>query len=286
MKNPDLRRRFAALLLVLCLAAACAVPACAAQTGSLHVALYDHQNDMPLRGGELTLYRVADAQLRGGTIHYTYTGDFAACTLPLTSLTADLAWQLERKLPPVPVIAAQQDISETGFSDITDLPQGLYLVVQTEPSHGYAPIHPFLVSIPLWDGSGWLYDVDASPKIDTVLPQTPAIAPLTPEMELEPAQPGTPGSAGADTAASPTAPTAPGSAAAPADSAAAPADSTATTPTDPDAAAADAAAPAAPAKPTLPQTGQLVWPIPLLALLGVLLFAIGWHLDRSGKKEG
>lgn len=212
-----------------------------------------------LRGGELTLYRVADAQLRGGTIHYTYTGDFAACTLPLTSLTADLAWQLERKLPPVPVIAAQQDISETGFSDITDLPQGLYLVVQTEPSHGYAPIHPFLVSIPLWDGSGWLYDVDASPKIDTVLPQTPAIAPLTPEMELEPAQPGTPGSAGADTAASPT---------------------------DPDAAAADAAAPAAPAKPTLPQTGQLVWPIPLLALLGVLLFAIGWHLDRSGKKEG
>ena len=31
----------------------------------------------------------------------------------------------------------------------------------------------------------------------------------------------------------------------------------------------------------LPQTGQLNWPVPLLAVSGVVLFAFGWALDRK-----
>ena len=34
-------------------------------------------------------------------------------------------------------------------------------------------------------------------------------------------------------------------------------------------------------RPTLPQTGQLNWPIPFMACSGVLLFAVGWVLDRK-----
>lgn len=62
--------RFAALLLALCMAVCCALPALAApaasanidlsRTGSMDVTLYDHQNDVPLRGGALTMYKVAD----------------------------------------------------------------------------------------------------------------------------------------------------------------------------------------------------------------------------------
>lgn len=36
---------------------------------------------------------------------------------------------------------------------------------------------------------------------------------------------------------------------------------------------------------TLPQTGQLNWPIPMLAALGLLLFSVGWLLYFSGKKD-
>jgi len=36
---------------------------------------------------------------------------------------------------------------------------------------------------------------------------------------------------------------------------------------------------------TLPQTGQLNWPVPMLAALGLLLFSVGWLLYFSGKKE-
>lgn len=42
--------------------------------------------------------------------------------------------------------------------------------------------------------------------------------------------------------------------------------------------------PVVPSTPTLPQTGQLNWPIPVLAILGLFLFLTGWVL-RSGKKR-
>ena len=35
-------------------------------------------------------------------------------------------------------------------------------------------------------------------------------------------------------------------------------------------------------EPTLPQTGQLSWPVPVLAMFGLLLFSIGWA-PRFGK---
>ncbi|MCD7757071.1 MAG: LPXTG cell wall anchor domain-containing protein [Clostridiales bacterium] len=36
---------------------------------------------------------------------------------------------------------------------------------------------------------------------------------------------------------------------------------------------------------TLPQTGQMNWPVPLLGGCGVLLFALGWLLKNTGRKE-
>lgn len=35
----------------------------------------------------------------------------------------------------------------------------------------------------------------------------------------------------------------------------------------------------------LPQTGQMNWPVPVLAVAGLLLFMFGWYLNRSGRKE-
>lgn len=44
------------------------------------------------------------------------------------------------------------------------------------------------------------------------------------------------------------------------------------------------ATPGTPSEPTLPQTGQLKWPVPVLASLGLGLFSLGWVL-RFGRKE-
>ena len=44
--------------------------------------------------------------------------------------------------------------------------------------------------------------------------------------------------------------------------------------------------PPKPDEPSLPQTGQLNWPIPVLAVGGLLLFVLGWSLCFGGKKDG
>ncbi len=36
---------------------------------------------------------------------------------------------------------------------------------------------------------------------------------------------------------------------------------------------------------TLPQTGQLNWPVPVLAICGAVLFVVGWRLTRSDRKR-
>ena len=268
MKSIDLRHRLAAVLLAVCLVVCCALPAFATSAnivlgrlGSLHVRLYDTHNDVPLRGGELTLYQVAAVKRTGGDLSYAYTGDFAGCGVPLGDLSAStLADRLVKYLPAVPTVATQQDVNEEGYADITKLPQGLYLVVQTKASHGYEAIKPFLVSIPLPDGDGWIYDVDATPKVGATIPETPD-TPDTPEQPDNPDTPVSPDSP--DTPVSPGTPDNPVS------------------PEKPD----NPVSPANPDKPVLPQTGQLNWPVPVLACCGVLLFAVGWVLNRQGKKE-
>lgn len=51
----------------------------------------------------------------------------------------------------------------------------------------------------------------------------------------------------------------------------------------------EATKPTTPGKPTggnrLPQTGMVNWPVPVLALLGLILFLAGWRLYRSGRRE-
>lgn len=43
--------------------------------------------------------------------------------------------------------------------------------------------------------------------------------------------------------------------------------------------------PAKPQDPTLPQTGQLNWPVPVLAVGGIALFALGWVICFKKRKE-
>lgn len=43
--------------------------------------------------------------------------------------------------------------------------------------------------------------------------------------------------------------------------------------------------PTKPGNPKLPQTGQLNWPVPVMAALGMCLFAAGWTMRSKGKED-
>ena len=113
MEQKNLRRRFAALLLMLCLLAAGALPALATSanirlvdasgnpaTGTIRVALYDSAKDKALSGGQLTLYRVAEVKRKNGDLSFEYCGDFYGCGIALGDLTdSTLADQLLEYMP-------------------------------------------------------------------------------------------------------------------------------------------------------------------------------------------
>ena len=93
----------------------------------------------------------------------------------------------------------------------------MYLLVQNQAAEGYQAAAPFLVSVPMNEDGTYIYDVDASPKVELTKAPQP-------------------------------------------------------TPT--------------PKPPTLAQTGQLNWPVPVLAIIGLCLFSLGWLLRFGRKKDG
>lgn len=262
MKRTDLKKHAAALLLVLCLLVTSALPALATSanikltdghgnpnTGSIHVNLYDSTNNKALSGGELTVYRVAEVQRKNGNLSFEYCGDFDGCAIELGDLTdSTLAGQLQEYLSDN-AEGTVREVDANGNVNFDDLELGLYLVVQTKASKGYKPVNSFLVSLPMAEDGEWNYEVDASPKVGayTPEPETPPTPPTPdyPDTPTPPDNPDNPVSPG-----NPDNPVAPGH-------------------------------PDNPVMSGLPQTGQLNWPVPVLAVSGVVLFAFGWALDRK-----
>ena len=185
------------------------------RTGQIAVAMRFDGEAVP--GGELTIYRVGEVHEDDGNFSFVPTGDFADCgyafdnpeSAALASALADLAENAAG------VTAA---IGEDGTAVFENLAPGLYLIVQSTAAEGYNPAAPFLVGIPVMKDGAYVYEIDASPKVELKkAPATPTPKPTTDEK--------------------------------------------------------------------LPQTGQMNWPVPVLAALGVMLFTFGWVLRFRNRHE-
>ena len=188
------------------------------KTGSITVTLKD--GSTPVSGGEITLYQVALATVTDGDYSFSFTNGFENCGIDLSNLEdSSLASELEAALSDIAASTTLTTGSD-GKAVFTDLTPGLYLFKQTKAADGYESISSFLVSLPQKENGSWIYEVDASPKMEDV-----SKTPTTPKKTTPP----------------PSTPT------------------------------------------TLPQTGQLVWPIPVLAVSGLLLILLGYELTREKK---
>lgn len=271
----SIRKRLAAVLAALTLLVWCAAPAFAlevvdlSRTGSIKVSLYDSETSEAVGGGTLTLYRVAKVQKDNANLSFVYTNGFEDCGVELGDLSeGELAGRLAEKIAAT-AESTTVEISDLGIAEFGDLEVGLYLVVQTTAAENYNVINPFLVSVPIQENGSYVYDVDALPKVGTAAKKTPE-PPDTPDTPDKPEE------------ENPNTPAAPG-------------------PDNPDGWVLGAHGekiylnPEAPSPDNpngrvmgahgLPQTGQLNWPIPVLAVIGVVLVAAGIELKKGTRKD-
>ena len=207
-----------AALLLLCLsvtAAAHDVPDLN-KTGSVTITM--RRGDTVISGGTLSLIPVGEIAEDDGNYFFAplepyaeLADDFDDLSDPLLAARiADIA-TYQRGI----TLAVDQD----GKVIFGNVEPGLYLVMQKKAADGWSCISPFLISVPNMQDGVYVYDVDASPKIELKPTERP---PETP--------------------------------------------------------------PNTPPEPPLPQTGQLNWPIPLMAAAGRCLLLLGSVLRRSAKR--
>ena len=135
------------------------------RAGSTSVTLMDRDGETPITGAELSLYYVATVRLNGDNrLSYTFTDAFSDCGTPLDdpALTAALDVFVTEHATPV----EKRVTDGQGSAVFANLPLGLYFVKQTSTVAGYAPCTSFLVTVPNYDQEGYVYDVNASPKTD------------------------------------------------------------------------------------------------------------------------
>lgn len=137
------------------------------KTGSITVSPQSGQS----LGTSLTLYRVADVVVDDADQKYELTSDFADSAADLTSLddSAGLAQTLYEYAQAKKLSGESKDVSGDGTVKFENLPLGLYLIVQEAASVGGSVVNPFLVSVPAAneDETGWIYDVTADPKAES-----------------------------------------------------------------------------------------------------------------------
>ncbi len=137
---------------------------------------------LQLRGGRVELYAVATIESLNGPLAYVYTPAFAGCGLDIGMLTSpDYAsslatWAYGRVSP-----MATKDSGLLGRVKFDNLVPGAYLLIQTHAAMGYTKALPFIVTIPMQNGTGgWNYEINANLKVGTdttPIPPSPVTTP-------------------------------------------------------------------------------------------------------------
>ena len=138
------------------------------KTGSISVMPRSVEGDHPvIPGCTFALYRVADISEQDGTIAYRLTDAFAGSGADLGDLNAaGLAQKLAGYAATKSLDGTVQKADSDGIVRYGQVELGLYLLVQTGSGEDSFETDPFLISVPTMseDGSEWLYDVTAKPK--------------------------------------------------------------------------------------------------------------------------
>lgn len=238
-------------------------PVQAAGQASITVQMKDTSGNA-VAGGQLSVYKVAE--VKDGK--YQYTAAFAkmdediSAKTQSTVMTESFAQSLASYAAANEVSGQTSQISSSGEAMLAADEQAVYLVTQTTAANGYEKIKPFTLVLPYVQDGQSMSQIVAKPKLEKTTPSKPA-TPSTPSVPNSSSSSSV--SSGKKVGTKPQTPNTP----------------TVTSATSSAATSSQQNVPTLPQSPRLPQTGQLNWPIPLLALLGMILFMWGWAQERK-----
>ena len=134
-------------------------------TGSISVTLTDKKQNEAIVGAELSVYYVATVLLDDdGNLMYDYTDDFKQFDTAIDD--TELATKLDAFVSQHKVPSTKITTNIDGTALCNGLPLGLYFIKQTGAVEGFAPCTPFLVTVPNEKDGEYLYKVNASPKTE------------------------------------------------------------------------------------------------------------------------
>lgn len=134
-------------------------------TGSISVTLTDKKQSEAIVGAELSLYYVATVIMdENGNLIYDYTNDFKQLDCAIDD--AELATKLDLFVSQHSIPSVKTTTNINGTAMCAELPLGLYFIKQTGAVEGFAPCTPFLVTVPNEKDGKYLYEVNASPKTE------------------------------------------------------------------------------------------------------------------------
>ena len=135
------------------------------KNGTVSVTLTEQSDKEPIIGAELRMYYVATVHMNtNGDLSYVYTDSFENSGFDIDdpSLASKLdAFVLEHNISSVKLTT-----DEKGTAICKDLALGLYFIRQTRAVEGFAPCTPFMVTVPGRNADGFVYEVNASPKTE------------------------------------------------------------------------------------------------------------------------
>ena len=140
--------------------------------------------DTYVKGGSLTLYKVGDIYEDDGNYSFKLSENFADSGEDLENLqSSQVAKNLANYALRHSISGVNKDIDQNTKVTFTELELGLYLIVQNKAANGYSKCSPFLISVPNHTNGVYIYNVDASPKVE-IEPTTKPDIPDEPDNEL------------------------------------------------------------------------------------------------------
>lgn len=154
--------------------------------GELYVSLSDPESKMPLDGCEIGIYKIADLRLINGEYYYIATDEYAAGDFDFSDISApSLAEKVYDYIIDCDIYSEKTRRAVNGVASFANLECGLYLVENIQAVDGYMPFNSFLVSMPMMIGGKYIYDINATPKIE-IDPQTnPGVRPPNDHYETD-----------------------------------------------------------------------------------------------------